>query len=556
MAFESQTAVGDVRNEQSIAQIPYDIWCEIIDRLRPGEDQCLRECKLDVAKLTLVCRSFCAIARPVLFSELSFSGRGDPTKPPWSIDQHLEWINLIKGGSSIRLHVKSYTLLDWPSKGPDVLRATIDEHMHLLSHFPNLQSLRLNAVDIAGWMIQSIQQLPNLETLSLEDCKFYQDVKDLVLPGPIARLRRYEHYGTISRPIDQTAGPYFSVIVKLISTSTLRVLKLCDWDLTNSFILGGVDCPVEDLDVMVRSSSIDLFSRYLCRTPTIKALRISTFIPPTQFMDTPAFSLEPSALPHLQEVQCPGEFLPMLIPGRPVQRVTVIQLNPFKRLDGRPVNVSPIKQSSAPIIELGVTDRAYQGMDTKDHFPNLETLTIYAIEKTRLDVKKEQHPIRNVRFYPATSSRFPRLTVQNYSFDLQKQRSMLDDFKETFPHALRIQLAGGYVEWRRDSASNWRPFVIARDLARRRLSVFAWNLERGQLQDLTWTKVVDTDGCLAGLFRPEEMTQSLALILSADGTTSPSELQARLDDSIAPKLVPDPAAGADEGPSGDARSSQ
>ncbi|KZT21171.1 hypothetical protein NEOLEDRAFT_1139804 [Neolentinus lepideus HHB14362 ss-1] len=529
MTLESQKA-------ELIARIPHDIWREILDHLRPGE-QSLQECKLDVAKVALVCRSFCTIARPILFSELFFSGRGNPIRPPWSTEQHLEWASFIKGSSPIKSHVKSYTLLDWPSRGPDVLKATIDEHMHLLAHFPNLQSLRLSAVALAGWMLQSIQQLPKLETLSLEDCKFYHDVKDLVLPGPIACLRRYEHYGISSPPLGQSGEPYFSVVVKLISAPTLRVLKSCDWDLTSSFICSRNICPIEDLDVMVRSSTIDLFSHYLCRTPSIKALRISIFIPPTQYMDAPTINLEPSALPLLQEVQCPGDFLPMLVPGRHIRTVTVIQLNPLRKLDGRPIDVSPVKQSSAPIVELGVTDRAYQEMDMKDHFPHLETLTIYAIEKTRLDVKKEQLPVRNIRFHPATSSLFSRFT-KSYSLDLQTQRQILDDFTKAFPSALCIQLAD-YVEWRRDSDSawTWRPFVISRDRARSRLLLMARSLEEGYLQDLMWTKAVDEDGCLAGLFRPSEMTKSLSLILSSDENTTWRELQTRLANTVSPRLV-------------------
>lgn len=518
--------------EGLIARIPHDIWCEIIDTLRPSEDQCLQELKWDIANLTLVSRFFCALARPILFSDLTFSGRGDSTKCPRHRETNCEWWDLIKEESPIRSYIKSYTLADWPSRGPIALNQVFETHLRTLASLPHLQSLRLNAVAIDAWMLQVIQQLPNLETFALEDVKFYPNVKDVVLPGPIARLRRYEHYGTISRPLDHTADPYFAVIVKLMSTPTLRVLKLCDWDLTHSFIThSGNSCPVEDLDLMIRSSSLDQFSQYLCRTPSIQALRISTFIPPTQFMDAPAFNLDLSALPHLREVQCPGEFLPILIPGRPVRAVTVIQLNPFKKLDGRPINVTPIKRSSAAVEELGITDRAYQELDINEHFPDLRTLTIYAIEKTRLDVKKERLAVRNVRFYPATASRFARFNVQNYSLDLKMQRELLNDFKETFPRTLRIQLAGGYVEWRRtsDEAWVWRPFVISRDLARRRLMVMAWHLEGGKLHDLVGTKVVDEDGCLAGLFRPSEMTPSLSVILNSYGRESPEEMYSRLE---------------------------
>jgi len=157
--------------------------------------------------------------------------------------------------------------------------------------------------------------------------------------------------------------------------------------------------------------------------------------------------------------------------------------------------------------------------------------------QTRLDIKKEQLPIRNIRFHPATSSLFSRFT-KSYSLDLQTQRQILDDFTKAFPSALCIQLAD-YVEWRRDSDSawTWRPFVISRDRARSRLLLMAQSLEVGYLQDLLWTKAVDEDGCLAGLFRPSEMTKSLSLILSSDGNTTSRELQTRLANSVSPRLV-------------------
>lgn len=102
------------RGVDSLLQLSHDVWCEVVENLRPSQDQSLSESKYDLANLSLVCRSFCAISRLSLFEEVKFSGgfiqhAGD-------MKDHAGWFSEVNKSKTDSLASSELTgfIIEWP----------------------------------------------------------------------------------------------------------------------------------------------------------------------------------------------------------------------------------------------------------------------------------------------------------------------------------------------------------------------------------------------------------------------------------------------------------
>ncbi|KZT23538.1 hypothetical protein NEOLEDRAFT_535949 [Neolentinus lepideus HHB14362 ss-1] len=62
------------RGNNTLVVVPHDIWSNIVENFRPSPDLTFRESREDLTSLSLTCRYFCVITRPLLFEEMVFVG--------------------------------------------------------------------------------------------------------------------------------------------------------------------------------------------------------------------------------------------------------------------------------------------------------------------------------------------------------------------------------------------------------------------------------------------------------------------------------------------------
>ncbi|KZT23539.1 hypothetical protein NEOLEDRAFT_535911 [Neolentinus lepideus HHB14362 ss-1] len=543
------------RDHQELVQIPHDVWLEVVENLRPSESLSRGESKYDLANLSLACRYLCAITRPLLYEEVLFSGTSVTNDVDLPLKDHSQWYKEVRSrNDSLGSFVKIYRLNDWIVS--DDRRAFIStfckKHFDVVARLPKLQSLYLSGFDAfmlnplreflcrrakAGPQLSTLrhlylyradttinilaalQELTGLETLVLHD-SYVSCALDERLPKSILPCLRHLEVNTVWYPLDYT---FSTAIIHMACQASLRTLSTNVSYIAHALLTCDVGLAIEDLQVFAAPEDMPLFASFLGRTPSIHTLSFGLADP---VVESPPLDLDNRALPNLRSLSCSGTYILPAAKGRPIRRYCVVEYNPTLETDDyRLPALLGLKQSSAPVEELGVRATLYHDTVFAQHFPNLKSVTVFPDRRgmsVKL-VKNEVLPWEHLQLHCAIdATQFAKELVpgRDYTYDLPTQRGILanNQFMAQFPSLLGVKFHG-LVDWRRSShtSDNWEPYISSRDKARSNLK----NLAAGRIDpDVDPVHVVDEDGILASLFRPQEMTTQLRELLGLENSSN------------------------------------
>ncbi|TFK50991.1 hypothetical protein OE88DRAFT_1660169 [Heliocybe sulcata] len=556
-------------DDGELAQVPHDVWLEVVNNLRPSESQSRTEATYDLANLSLACRYFCAITRPLLFEEVVFTG-ATATNDDGSSKDHSAWFKEIRKNpdKSLASFVKTYRISGWGSeyKTEDaflshfcakhfdsVVRLPNLQNLYIErswaserlfdcfrrqagagSHFANLRALYFRGVETPMLqLLTAMQGLVDLHTLVVQGSL----CSEMVMPEglstrPLPSLRHLE--------LCFTAGVFAfsclvtSWIIRVVCQPSLRVFKTNCEEIAQALLTCGLELAIEELKISVMERQMRLLPNFLRRTPSIHTLTFRYAYVSSQSL---FIELDDAALPNLRALCCDGMNMLSTVKGRPVSRYRVGESAP-NNWTGWSVDVFlGLKQSRAPVEELTITAPLYHDTPFADHFHDLKSVTVFGrsasewvsplyIEPRRdLRAKETVKLIKNevllwehfqvdcvVDMSQFTGEQAPG---REMAHDLRAQQVILanEQFAAQFPCLLRMGFCN--VEWRRSSntLNGWKPYITSREEVRKELMKLA--ADEVEPDD---HPVVDVDSLFASLFRPRDMTARLSKLLGLESS--------------------------------------
>ncbi|EPQ56495.1 hypothetical protein GLOTRDRAFT_138214 [Gloeophyllum trabeum ATCC 11539] len=504
--------------------LPPELWLKIAHHLCPSEEWLShKESKYAISNMSLACRYFCDLCRPVLFSDMRFTRNLD--LPP---DFHINWYDFVLENhstpASLASYVRSYMLYDWRGLsefrrwGVDGLSPLQDKQLHLqvLSLLPQLQNLCLSEVDLDIVGMQVILDLPALHSLAFERCKFFALADSIRIPSVMVAIKKFTFCDTLST-MDDGFDPFIPAVMAAVASPSLRIWKSDDLRLTGTLCLLVDPSFLEDMTIRVNKAKLPLLSKFLLRTPSIHKLHI-THLPHNVADTSHDFDLPQTGLPDLRDLQCPLYLLPLLVPNRPIRRLhingivnrEVPRSTRYFDIDLAPL--AALAQATSTIEDLTVPMTIYDNVRLEEYIPAMDSLTISDDRGLPMKIKSHNPKVKglNCKCYQADPLANDGLAEQH--LDLRKQKEWLTRLCPAFPDAVRICVTWSHVHWRRASPGStvWTPVVAERGAARRSIQVLA------EYPDTSHVSVVDEDGCLAKLFLPQELTPAIRKILGLE----------------------------------------
>ncbi|TFK51783.1 hypothetical protein OE88DRAFT_1734814 [Heliocybe sulcata] len=302
---------------------------------------------------------------------------------------------------------------------------------------------------------------------------------------------------------------YMPKVLEVVVTPALRSWKTDDQALARNFLLSD-SLLVDDLQIPVQKDDLPLLSKFLNRMPSIVVFNMVGLgsLSRDEFQE---FDLEPTALPNLRSLRCPLGLLPSFLPGRPIRKLHIQDYAPravrrtFRHFEVDAPSLVAVKRTTCAIEELTVPMSIYDNVALEDYFPTLKLLRIDDDRGLPLLIKSHNPEVDELQCNCHQDDPDESDRLGSYGLDLRKQRELLLQLQNAFPEVTKVAVTWSSIRWRRSDATStdWRPFVADRDSLRTRL------LMAVKYPELTPLRLVDEDGCIANVFRPDEMTPAL-----------------------------------------------
>ncbi|KZT27878.1 hypothetical protein NEOLEDRAFT_1240017 [Neolentinus lepideus HHB14362 ss-1] len=499
--------------------LPSELWLEVIDTYRTSGDASRAESQITLSCISRVCRYLCEISRPLLFSDMRFSGVLEDDFPH---DYHLSWCANVRAHKdepdSLASCVRSYTLSNWSARqellvdedppAPNVLW----QHIQILPLLSGLQDLCLTDLILQVADVEIVLALTGLRSLRFIGCKWSHLTRPLEVSSTMTHLKKFEYTRTWS-----TMGDFFEEympkVLEMVATPALRSWKTDHPDLARNLLLSD-SLLLEELRIPVQKEDLSLLSMFLSRTPTIVDFKMDGLGRIAQ-EDLDGFRLHPAELPNLRALQCPLRMLSLFLPGRPIRLVRISDFRSRVVPRGtRHININTepflaLKQWASVIEELTVPMSIYDNVALEDYFPTLKSLRIRDDHGLPFLIKSHNPKVQELRCDCYQEDPDEDEPLGRMGVDLPKQRKLLLRLHAAFPDATRVTVTWSPIQWRRSnvSSTDWTPVVVDRDSLRKRL------LFTVQHAGMNPHEIVDEDGCLEKVFLPHEMTPALRELL-------------------------------------------
>ncbi|EPQ55053.1 hypothetical protein GLOTRDRAFT_129350 [Gloeophyllum trabeum ATCC 11539] len=392
------------KDHEFFVHVPHDVWLEVMEYLRPSRDQSIPESKYDLENLSLTCRYFCAISRPLLFEDVRFTGT---TGQDDDAKDHAGWFSEVKKNrmNSLASLVRKYRLCHWSTISNDTFVLLFgDKHFRAIAQLPNLWSLSLDKCNLQfsnrfgmflheqmktgiglrnlrhlhfsrttldAHIFVSLQELPALESLAFDQCSFKRDSPQVHFSlNQKIGLRHFQMiFGEPSGPWYGWNASFMSEIATFACQRSLRVFKTDVIHLSSALFNSNCELAIEDLAAVIGSADdLPIFSQFLDRTPSICSL--SFYVMLDSDGDT-VLRLKDGALPSLQTLRC----LPEHIFSRPVRRYWTVPEYPARYTIRDTRSVRNLEAIASSIEELGIDSQLY-GNRFLPAFPSLKSLIV------------------------------------------------------------------------------------------------------------------------------------------------------------------------------------
>ncbi|KAF4621604.1 hypothetical protein D9613_012575 [Agrocybe pediades] len=460
-----------VRREgtRTLSPIPNEIYLEIFSyvKLPYFAGPALRR---DMSSLAQVCRFFCSVMLPWIYEHLIIDAK---VKDDGISNTRAAFCQRLARGEAsaqeMALFVRKCTIKSWVVADKEAdwcSRALLRVYSKALCSMTNIRVLELISTTVTKDLITGIAHLPNLESLTVKDCRFS--------PGIAAKHVDKIHSLKLKKLcvylLDNREHSWDPTIDDLI-LSSINLAHLIRLE-TNSTELCArlgqtATLHLEHLDF--RSSNIDdapLLQSILPHTKTLKRLCYSSC------SRAEALHLLPEHLPVMASVKAPLEYVKALVPGRPVSSVECIGWeDPAITL----ADILVLRNSKAPIEHIHVLSSCYMDIPLFDYFPQLKSLELTFLlkdseEYSGCDVKQdlEQDMLTIFRKWPKNPDLQDivlTFDIMEWAplnrFDLQIQHHWVSDIiSPLFPSLSRCQFDKS-IDWFYSLEDlDWRPHVV------------------------------------------------------------------------------------------------
>ena len=481
--------------------IPVEVYFIIFDHLKAlYEDGSLTEYRKLLSSLCLVCRMFCDELQRILFRTLTHEGDAHSRLRHWS--NYREWQRMIQLQDPRAMRLASYVREFSATLRPADSAVVYDLGVGLslpaiVPHLRSLESITLSYCMIPDEAFSAFACMPNLSTISLDECFFAPDSMSSVHP---------EHATWTSVSVTRTECTHrrLSTFPQFVDVDNLHYLRVDDWCLAASLLETRPAPKLTKLHLDAPCPSTSSLSAILTNTPNLTHLTISS--------EHCALPNAPSALiPHLTHLTAHPALAAQLTVGRPVHSLTLLWSEHALRARTLSPQLAPAA-SSAPLTTLSIPSRCVPWLRADDA-PGLRTLVLrplcgarerravwktsrwepFAVSRSLLPCGAHADGNAQCGHVPPEPIAGPTTVV--YALDHaccaacaalalapdRQRRLFVDAAAPRFPHATTIRF-GAAVEWRRRGEA-WTPHVVSRAVVRGLLLA-----RRGALDDV--------DGCL------------------------------------------------------------
>jgi len=244
-----------------------------------------------------------------------------------------------------------------------------------IAQMPNIEEIALWGMIITKDTLKSLARLERLKTLRIMSCHLAQDVKEKYL-AKISTLRLSSldillFPTNISLLMDQSTKSVVPLLEE-INWSCITSLKLMATEIAPTIEVAWVSSKslsLVELDLCCIEMTLPL--RLLARTPSLKVLRLNKISYPHQ---APPDS---STVPMLEELRAPLPVCTMLVPGRPVANLGLVNMG-LQETPGL-AEALIFQTASRPISQLSVPVQFYLNVPFWRHFPSLRVLRLDVI---------------------------------------------------------------------------------------------------------------------------------------------------------------------------------
>ncbi|KIM43831.1 hypothetical protein M413DRAFT_26124 [Hebeloma cylindrosporum] len=455
---------------RELSSIPNEIYLEIMSYLKPSNSPSADpgSSTQDLRNMARVCRYFCSIALPWIFESFSLviggteAGSGPESRTKFC----RRLLNGEEAAQTVARFVKKCTI-SLASQCTEVgwaLREVLSMYSKAIAHMPNIEEIVLSEVFIDNDTLKSLGGLKRLKTLRLLGCELVRDAKEKHLAKlstlrlSFFELRLFPHHLDES---NESLIPFlkqinWSCITKFMATEVAPIIE--------SAWLSSKSLPLVELDLFFMEMG-PLF-HVLTQTPSLRILRIRSAPDPHQ---TPPDS---STVPMLEELKAPSSVCRMLVPGRPITNLSLIDMNKPMTLGLAEANI--FQATSRPISQLRVPVEFYLSVPFWRHFPSLRTLRLDLVDYHGTMGHTIRFPIQQtISNFTEAWPRHPplhTLVFESGTFwrtkellDLEQQHSWIkSSLMPKFP-ALRICSFSKHIEWHYEHCDEanalWKPSI-------------------------------------------------------------------------------------------------
>lgn len=375
-------------------RLPPELLLEIIANLRTEGTEGLPNTFVDtdesphgqvaLKNLSLATRKFRALAQPVLFERVKLvSETGESL---FRARKLLQMINARpESGSWIRfltLGWHFFSRVPGPAREIAVLKAQITEVVsQLFLRLTHLHAFQPQFVHITREIYEHLWQLPKLRSVhwhqaSMNEPPIFED------GGTMENLAIEEV--SLDVPQGESLATSITAIARLARCPTVREFKTAT--LTSQFVAALLEEPrytfhnLISLQVHKYEGSLDRVITFTSACPNLQRLDITS-----ASVTEPSPFVPREAAPALREIRGPLNAISVLVPGRPVERITAFgQFN--RKYDCSKDTLGPLVRGAVAVKELVLHPVRWKpgAMDVLfELFPNLEVLKVQFLAEVR-----------------------------------------------------------------------------------------------------------------------------------------------------------------------------
>ncbi|KAJ7431608.1 hypothetical protein FB451DRAFT_1486619 [Mycena latifolia] len=315
--------------------------------------------------VTLTCRSFRAIAQPLLFTTISTHPKVSPAVS--TVKSRKRVADRLQFFCSPQIHLTVWECQispPEPEEDDPPAEDLVDAIFDALPTFPNLRTLKCRYVRLTPKRLAILQEL-RLTTISLELC--FGDISDLSVASsvPLQHVTFKYPYSFLGR---DKADP----CLLFLSSTHLKQLHATTTSITTTLARSQPFVSLRTLEIPTECLSSEHFIPALSRCPAVEHL---TLLPPDLHPRTPFDALPDGILPRLNSYRGPHHLAPCILRGRPAKHVDISVPSRPHRLASSLIKLDRTLESLS--FRLDSVDLPSALLETiHGAFPSLAALTI------------------------------------------------------------------------------------------------------------------------------------------------------------------------------------